>query len=88
MRKCRVLSRAQLSGRVAMQQLRALGTDMSACTCSCRAHSCTCTTTATADVEHILLPRFVWPCRYDFPAIALNCGSMYRDCIRDESLAR
>jgi hypothetical protein len=51
-------------------------------------HSCTCTTTATADVEHILLPRFVWPCRYDLPAIALNCGSMYRDCIRDESLAR
>ncbi|WIA32115.1 hypothetical protein OEZ86_002966 [Tetradesmus obliquus] len=24
---------------------------------------------------------------YDDPAIALNCGSMYRDCIRDETLA-
>lgn len=26
--------------------------------------------------------------RYDNPAIALNCGSMLRDCIRDESIAR
>eukprot|EP00879_Flechtneria_rotunda_P011050 GHRR01011546.1.p1 GENE.GHRR01011546.1~~GHRR01011546.1.p1 ORF type:complete len:242 (+),score=4.26 GHRR01011546.1:71-796(+) len=25
---------------------------------------------------------------YDNPSIALNCGSMYRDCIRDETLAR
>lgn len=25
---------------------------------------------------------------YDNPAIALNCGSMLRDCIRDESLAQ
>ncbi|KAK9818819.1 hypothetical protein WJX74_005590 [Apatococcus lobatus] len=25
---------------------------------------------------------------YDNPAIALNCGSMLRDCIRDESIAR
>lgn len=27
-------------------------------------------------------------CRYDVATIALNCGSMYRDCIRDEALAR
>ena len=26
--------------------------------------------------------------RYGNPAIALNCGSMLRDCVRDESLAR
>jgi hypothetical protein len=26
--------------------------------------------------------------RYEDPNIALNCGSMYRDCIRDEALAR
>eukprot|EP00878_Enallax_costatus_P029750 GHUV01032296.1.p1 GENE.GHUV01032296.1~~GHUV01032296.1.p1 ORF type:complete len:165 (+),score=34.65 GHUV01032296.1:186-680(+) len=25
---------------------------------------------------------------YDDPSIALNCGSMYRDCIRDETIAR
>ena len=27
-------------------------------------------------------------CRYDNPAIALSCGAMLRDCMRDESLAR
>eukprot|EP00877_Chromochloris_zofingiensis_P008074 jgi/Chrzof1/351/Cz01g12170.t1 len=25
---------------------------------------------------------------YDDPSIALNCGSMYRDCVRDETLAK
>jgi hypothetical protein len=25
---------------------------------------------------------------YQEPAIALNCGSMFRDCIRDEGVAR
>lgn len=32
--------------------------------------------------------RCVLLLRYDDPTIALNCGSMYRDCIRDEALAR
>ena len=27
-------------------------------------------------------------CRYDNPAIALNCGSMLRDCVRSEVLAK
>jgi calcium binding protein 39 len=38
---------------------------------------------------HVIMRRF-WHscCRYDEPAIALNCGSMLRDCIRDESLAK
>jgi len=35
-----------------------------------------------------LLRVCVPACRYDVAAIALNCGSMYRDCIRDEALAR
>ncbi len=26
--------------------------------------------------------------RYDYPEIALSCGSMLRDCVKDESLAK
>jgi hypothetical protein len=33
----------------------------------------------------LLLLRVI---RYDSPNIALNCGSMYRDCIRDEAITR
>jgi hypothetical protein len=39
-----------------------------------------------------LLPHPVPPCkrarRYQEPSIALNCGAMFRDCIRDEGVAR
>lgn len=35
-------------------------------------------------------PSMPWAvhCRYDDPPIALNCGAMLRDCLRDEALAK
>ena len=33
-------------------------------------------------------PMNLCVCRYDNPAIALNCGSMLRDCVRSEVLAK
>lgn len=34
-----------------------------------------------------LLLRVLW-CRYDEPTIALNCGAMLRDCLRDDQIAK
>lgn len=36
----------------------------------------------------VVMVQSMLTCRYDNPAIALNCGSVLRDCVRDQSLAR